>query len=120
MTIKQDYSKLFKSVESYLEEELNASDERLPWQIEEGYLVKSVRTRFGSRLVITMMPLTIIETFLDMDIYCKFKEPKLVAGRLKSVNYSPYSGKYNYTPFENKDLFENFKRHLSLVLPEEN
>ena len=115
MTIKQDYSKLFKSVESYLEEELNASDERLPWQVEEGYLVKSVRTRFDSRIVITMFPLSIIETFLDIDIYCKFDRPRSVV--FKHIAFNPYSGKFNYTPSENKDLFKGFKDHLSVVLP---
>ena len=118
--LQQDYEEFKRLVKEYLLS-LKAEDTSLPWMREEGHIqLTLLATRFNSRIKIYMTGHELIQDIYDIDVFCKFEEPKKVR-RFTTLGYAPISGKYNFSPLSNpfdpeKEL-ESFKAHLGLVLP---
>jgi hypothetical protein len=115
------FRELKSSVKEYLAS-IGATDTALDWQTEDGYLVLSMPTRFdGVAITVTMISDQVIEDFVDIDIFCKLSNPKLVSETFKKLmNFNTCSGKYNtpipHHPQTADQLFQIFKAHISIVL----
>ena len=116
--LQRDYEEFKRLVREYIIS-LGGEDTSQPWMREEGHIQLSMETRFNSRIRISMSRHELIQGIYDIDVFCKFEEPKKVLG-FWPLGYAPISGKYNFSPleepFDTERALEGFKAHLALVV----